>query len=76
MANSYLLPDDPSTMDWSSADGLVYTRNSGANQVALQHKLAALEGGEEAVVLATGVAALHSVFFTHLKSGDHVVVSN
>ncbi|WP_405476318.1 trans-sulfuration enzyme family protein [Streptomyces sp. NBC_00009] len=76
MANSYLLPEDPSTMEWSSPDGLVYTRNSGANQVCLQTKLAALEGGEDAVVLATGVAALHSVFFTHLKSGDHVVVSN
>ncbi|MFC6063072.1 trans-sulfuration enzyme family protein [Streptomyces ochraceiscleroticus] len=76
MANSYLLPEDPSTMDWSSAEGLVYTRNSGANQVCLQTKLAALEGGEDAVAFATGVAALHSVFFTHLKSGDHVVVSN
>lgn len=76
MANSYLLPADPSTMDWSSPDGLVYTRNSGANQVCLQTKLAALEGGEDAVAFATGVAALHSVFFTHLKSGDHVVVSN
>ncbi|MGN9842269.1 trans-sulfuration enzyme family protein [Nonomuraea sp. H19] len=76
MANSYLLPDDPSTMDWSSAEGLVYTRNSGANQVGLQTKLAALEGGEDAVVFATGVAALHGVFFTHLKSGDHVVVSD
>ncbi|WP_181803316.1 trans-sulfuration enzyme family protein [Streptomyces shenzhenensis] len=76
MANSYLLPEDPSTMDWSSPEGLVYTRNSGANQVNLQTKLAAIEGGEDAVAFATGVAALHSVFFTHLKSGDHVVVSN
>jgi len=76
MANSYLLPADPSTMNWSSAEGLVYTRNSGANQVSLQTKLAALEGGEDAVVFATGVAALHGVFFTHLKSGDHVVVSD
>ena len=76
MANSYLLPEDPSTMNWSSAEGLVYTRNSGANQVCLQTKLAALEGGEDAVVFATGVAALHGVFFSHLKSGDHVVVSD
>ena len=76
MANSYLLPYDPSTMDWSSAEGLVYTRNSGANQVRLEQKLAALEGGEDAVAFATGVAALHGVFFTHLKSGDHVVVSD
>jgi cystathionine beta-lyase/cystathionine gamma-synthase len=76
MANSYLLPYDASTMNWSAAEGLVYTRNSGANQVNLQIKLAALEGGEDAVVFATGVAALHGAFFTYLKSGDHVVVSD
>jgi cystathionine beta-lyase/cystathionine gamma-synthase len=76
MANSYLLPYDASAMNWSAAEGLVYTRNSGANQVNLQIKLAALEGGEDAVVFATGVAALHGVFFTQLKSGDHVVVSD
>lgn len=76
MANSYHLPDDPSTLDWSGTDRFFYTRNSGANQVALQNKLAALEHGDEAVVLATGVAALHSVFFTHVAAGDHVVVSD
>ena len=76
MANSYLLPEDPSTMDWSSPDGLVYTRNQGHNQVCLEKKLAALEGTESSVVFATGVAALHAVFFTFLKSGDHVLVSD
>ena len=39
MANSYLLPEDPATMDWSSPDGLVYTRNQGHNQVCLEKKL-------------------------------------
>lgn len=28
------------------------------------------------MVFATGVAALHSVFFSFLKSGDHVIVSD
>jgi cystathionine beta-lyase/cystathionine gamma-synthase len=76
MANSYLLPADPSEMDWSNPDGLVYTRTSGANQQALETKLAALEGGEDAVTFASGVAALHAVFFTLLRSGDHVVVAD
>lgn len=76
MANSYLLPEDPSTMNWSNAEGLVYTRNSSANQQALETKLSALEGGEAAAVFATGVAALHGMFFTLLKSGDHIVVSD
>lgn len=76
MANSYALPEDASTISWSGTDVPLYTRNSGANQLGLQAKLAALEHGEDAVVLASGVAALHAVFFTVLKSGDHVVVGD
>ncbi|HEU4807752.1 MAG TPA: aminotransferase class I/II-fold pyridoxal phosphate-dependent enzyme [Homoserinimonas sp.] len=76
MANSYALPDDPSTLSWSGTDVPLYTRNSGTNQLGLQRKLAVLERGEDAVVLASGVAALHAVFFTLLKSGDHVVVAD
>ncbi|MFT4213150.1 MAG: aminotransferase class V-fold PLP-dependent enzyme [Microbacterium sp.] len=76
MANSYALPDDPSTMSWSGTEVPLYTRNSGVNQLALQAKLAALEGGEDAVALASGVAALHAVFFTFLRAGDHVVVAD
>jgi cystathionine beta-lyase/cystathionine gamma-synthase len=76
MANSYALPEDASTISWSGTDVPLYTRNSGTNQQGLQAKLAALEHGEDAVVLASGVAALHAVFFTVLKSGDHVVVGD
>ena len=76
MANSYALPEDPSQLSWSGFDVPLYTRNSGANQIALQHKLAALEHAEDAVALASGVAALHAVFFTHLRTGDHAVVSD
>ncbi|MFT4396180.1 trans-sulfuration enzyme family protein [Gordonia lacunae] len=76
MANSYHLPPDPEAMSWSGTEQLFYTRNTGANQVALQDKLAALEDADDAVVLASGVAALHAVFFTFLSAGDHVVVSD
>ncbi|WP_433675047.1 trans-sulfuration enzyme family protein [Microbacterium gorillae] len=76
MANSYELPDDPSEISWSATAPGLYTRNTGVNQAALQDKLAALDGGEDAVVLASGVAALHAVFFTHVRVGDHVVVGD
>ena len=76
MANSYHLPPEPEAMSWSGTEQLFYTRNTGANQVALQDKLAALEEADDAVVLASGVAALHAVFFTFLSAGDHVVVSD
>lgn len=77
MANSYVLPYDPSTVNWSSADDKpLYTRNGGANQMYLQERLALLEGGEAAVVLSSGVAALSGTFFSLLKSGDHVIFSD
>ncbi|MDR1832488.1 MAG: PLP-dependent aspartate aminotransferase family protein [Fusobacteriaceae bacterium] len=76
MANSYELPYDPSNINWSTADGNVYTRNGGANQRYLQEKLALLHGTPDCVVLATGVAALSGVFFTFLKAGDHIVMSD
>lgn len=76
MANSYRLPEDASAMNWSDPNQLVYTRNTSANQIYLQEKLAALEGGEDCVVLATGVAALAGVFFTFLEQGAHIICSN
>jgi len=76
MANSYRLPDDASKLDWSGTDELIYTRTTSANQIYLQEKLAALEGGEDCVVLATGVAALSGVFFTFLKKDSHIICTN
>lgn len=76
MANSYELPYDPTDMNWSSAGANLYTRNGGANQGYLQEKLASLEGGEDCVVLASGVAALSGLFFALLKSGNHVIFSS
>ncbi|MDR2647219.1 MAG: PLP-dependent aspartate aminotransferase family protein [Oscillospiraceae bacterium] len=76
MANSYELPYDPSDMNWSSADGQIYTRNGGANQRYLQEKLALLHNVPDCVVLASGVAALSGVFFAFLKSDSHIVMSD
>ncbi len=76
LANSYALPEDPSTLSWSGTEVPLYTRNSGVNQLALQRKLAVIERGEDALVLASGVAALHAVFFGALDAGDHAVVAD
>lgn len=76
MANSYRLPEDASTMNWSDPNQLIYTRTTSANQIYLQDKLAALEGGEDCVVLGSGVAALAGVFFTFLNKDAHVICSN
>lgn len=76
MANSYELPYDPTDMNWSSAEGNLYTRNGGSNQKYLQQRIASLEGGEDCVVLASGVAALSGLFFALLQKGDHVIFSS
>jgi cystathionine beta-lyase/cystathionine gamma-synthase len=76
MANSYRLPEDPSDIDAPGYQGLVYTREHGANQRGLEEKLAKLDHGEAAAVFGTGMAALHAAFFTVLNPGDHAIVSN
>ncbi|MBR1826171.1 MAG: aminotransferase class I/II-fold pyridoxal phosphate-dependent enzyme [Clostridia bacterium] len=73
MANSYKLPDDLSKVNYSSTDLLMYARNGNANQHWLEEKIAALYGADDAIVLASGVAALHALFWTLLKTGDRVV---
>lgn len=76
MGNSYALPYDPTDVNWSSASGNLYTRNGGTNQKYLQERIASLEGGEDCVVLASGVAALSGLFFALLNQGDHVIFSS
>lgn len=64
MANSYKLPDDLSQVNYSSTDLLMYSQNGNPNQHWLEEKIAALHEADDAIVLASGVAALHL-----LKSG-------
>ncbi len=73
MANSYKLPDDLSQVNYSSTDLLMYSRNGNPNQHWLEEKIAALHNADDAIVLASGVAALHALFWTLLKTGDRVV---
>ncbi len=43
------------------------------NQRVVARKLAALEKGEAGLVFASGMAAISTVLFAHLKPGDHAV---
>lgn len=52
-----------------------YTRlNNTPNHLALHAKLAAIEGGEAALVLASGMAAISTTLLAHLQAGDHLLV--
>lgn len=50
-----------------------YTRGHNPTVAVLQKKLAALEGAEEALVFASGSAAIAAAVVSGLKTGDHVV---
>lgn len=51
---------------------LKYIRlNNTPNHKVLHEKLAALENGEDALVTASGMAAISATLLTFLKSGDH-----
>ena len=76
LANAFALPYDPSDLNWSSSDVNLYVRNGHPNQRYLETKLAKLEGAEDAVVLASGVAALAATFTTFLNRGDHAIFSD
>jgi len=55
--------------------GNVYSRYTNPTVRTFEERLAALEGGEQAVGTSSGMAAILSVCMALLKSGDHVVCS-
>lgn len=55
--------------------GFEYSRENNPNRAALEHVLADLEGGVDAVAFASGMAAA-TALFQALRPGDHVVVAD
>jgi len=53
-----------------------YSRTSNPTNRALEEKVAALEGAEDAVVSSSGMASVSATLLAHLGSGDHVVVGD
>src|ERR1700757_2409948 len=50
-----------------------YTRHGNPNHAGVERLMAAIEGGEAAIVTASGMGAITTTALTLLKSGDHVV---
>ncbi len=57
------------------ASGFVYARDGHLNAAQLAAKVAALEGGEAAVVCASGMAAESALFLATLGQGDRLAMS-
>ena len=51
-----------------------YGRYSNPTQSAAERKIAALEGGEKALLFASGMCAITTTMMTLLSSGDHLVM--
>jgi O-succinylhomoserine sulfhydrylase len=58
-----------------SEDGYVYSRFSNPTVRMFERRLAALEGGEDCLATASGMAATLALALGTLKTGDHVVCS-
>lgn len=52
---------------------LIYTRGNNPTTEILCKKLAAMECAEEALVLASGMAAISTAILSSVKMGDHVI---
>jgi len=55
--------------------GFIYSRFTNPTVTMFQQRLAALEGTEDCVATATGMAAISATVFGLLKQGDHMVSS-
>jgi methionine-gamma-lyase len=55
--------------------GFMYTRYGNPTLRALEEKLAALEGGEAALVASSGMAAISTAILGYVGQGDHVVAA-
>jgi cystathionine beta-lyase len=72
-------PIQPSTaIEYLSGNGNIpYPRNFNIpNHEAVSKKIAALEGGESAIVLATGMSAIAAGILAIAKPGDHILMQN
>lgn len=53
-----------------------YSRTGNPTNRALEEKIASLEGAEDSVVAASGMASVSATLFAHLSQGDHLVVGD
>lgn len=75
---SYVFRDTQHAADLFSLQelGFIYTRLNNPTNDILEQRLAALDGGIGAAVLASGTAAISTSLLTLLRAGDHIVASS
>ena len=75
LASTYTFEDTQSVIDFieHKLPREEYGRYGNPNERTVERKLAALEGGEQAVIYSSGMAAIVGVFMAKLSAGDEVV---
>ena len=75
LASTYTFEDTQSVIDFieQKLPREEYGRYGNPNERIVERKLAALEGGEQAVIYSSGMAAIVGVFMAKLSTGDEVV---
>ena len=75
LASTYTFQDTQSVIDFieKKLPREEYGRYGNPNERIVERKLAALEGGEQAVIYSSGMAAIVGVFMAKLSAGDEVV---
>ena len=78
MSSTFVVEEDAgfSAHNLSDDSPFLYARWGSPTVEMLARKVAALEGTEDALCLASGMAAASAIFLTLLSAGDHVIVSD
>ncbi len=78
MSSTFVVDEEVSfsANNLSEDSPFVYTRWANPTTKQLEQKLAVLEQAEACVAFASGMAATASVLFSHLNTGDHLIISN
>ncbi|MFP6673915.1 MAG: aminotransferase class I/II-fold pyridoxal phosphate-dependent enzyme, partial [Pirellulaceae bacterium] len=74
-ASTFTFKDSQAVIDYIEQDQErgEYGRYGTPSEMVVERKLAAMEGGEEAIVYSSGMAAIVGLFMSKLNSGDEVV---
>jgi methionine-gamma-lyase len=68
--------DDVDAIYEKEADGYIYSRIAAPNADAVSEMIASADGGENALVFASGMAAIATTILSFVGFGDHIISSS
>jgi methionine-gamma-lyase len=68
--------DDVDAIYEKETDGYIYSRIAAPNADAVSEMIASADGGDDALVFASGMAAITTTILSFVESGDHIISSS